>query len=93
MEKNKTNKAFYIIPKTLDETTSISLKDFFSETNRYLDNKSKFIVGDKLLIRIKRPVILNDKKMNSSKNELIEPKNNENNFWYYFDYNNMIEEI
>ena len=79
MEKNKTNKAFYIIPKTLDETTSINLKDFFSETNRYLDNKSKFIVGDKLLIRIKRPVILNDKKMNSSKNELIEPKNNENN--------------
>ena len=38
MEKSKTKKAFCIISKNLDETTSIDLKDFFSETSRYLDN-------------------------------------------------------
>ena len=81
MEKNKTKKAFCIISKNLDETTSIDLKDFFSETSRYLDNKSKFFVGYKDLIRIKRPYLLNDKdkKFNYSRNELNEQKNNENN--------------
>ena len=48
MENRKTNKTFFIVSKYIDETTSLDLKDFFSETNRYLDNKSKFIWGIKI---------------------------------------------
>ena len=79
MENRKTNKTFFIVSKYIDETTSLDLKDFFSETNRYLDNKSKFILGDKNLIRIKKPLMLKDKIKKYSKNELIDKKNNENN--------------
>ena len=79
MENRKTNKTFFIVSKYIDETTSLDLKDFFSETNRYLDNKSKFILGDKNLIRIKKPLMLKDKIKNNSKNGLIDKKNNENN--------------
>lgn len=79
MENRETNKKLYIISKNTDETTTIDYKDFFGETNRYLDNKSKFILGNKNLIRIKLHKTLIEQKSNYSRNQLITKKNKENN--------------
>ena len=79
MENSETNKKLFIISKNTNETTSIDYKDFFGETNRYLDNKSKFILGNKNLIRIKMPQKLIKQNTNCSRNQLIVKNNKENN--------------
>ena len=79
MENSATNKKLFIISKNTNETTSIDYKDFFGETNRYLDNESKFILGNKNLIRIKMPQKLIKQNTNCSRNQLIVKNNKENN--------------
>ena len=79
MENSETNKKLFIISKNTNETTSIDYKDFFGETNRYLDNESKFILGNKNLIRIKMPQKLIKQNSNCSRNQLIVKNNKENN--------------
>ena len=81
MELFNRNKKQFIISKSIDETTSYDLKDFFEDPKLYLENK-KFIVGDKRLINIRKPLALMNKKKNFSQNELIrrnEQEINKNN--------------
>ena len=78
MESFNKNIKQFIISKNIDETTSLDLKDFFEDPKRYLENK-KFIVGDKRLINIRKPLELMNKKKNFSQNELIRRNELENN--------------
>ena len=71
MEKLIKNKKLFILSKNIDETSSLDLKDFFQDPKRYLESKSKYIVGDKNFINLYKPNSLTKKKKNFSEYDLI----------------------
>ena len=71
MEKLIKNKKLFILSKNIDETSSLDLKDFFQDPKRYLESKSKYIVGDKNFINLYKPHSLTKKKKNFSEYDLI----------------------
>ena len=79
MEKFKKNKILFVISKNIGETTELDLKDFFGDPNRYLESKSKYIVGNKNFFNINSPLSLLEKRKNFAQNELIERQNKANN--------------
>ena len=79
MEKPKNDKKLLLISKSIDEETLLDLKDFFRDPNKYLESKSKFIVGNKNLFKLKSPLSLNKKIKNFSRDDLIDLQNKEIN--------------
>ena len=71
MEKLIKNKKLFILSKNIDKTSSLDLKDFFQDPKRYLESKSKYIVGDKNFINLYTPHLLTKRKKNFSEYDLI----------------------
>ena len=79
MDNSNKNKKLFVVSKSIEETTALDLKDFFGDPNRYLESKSKYIVGNKYFFNLKSPLQLNKKRKSLSLNELIERQKKENN--------------
>ena len=79
MDNSNKNKKLFVISKSIEETTALDLKDFFGDPNRYLESKSKYIIGNKYFFNLKSPLQLNKKRKSLSLNELIERQKKENN--------------
>ena len=79
MEDSKKNKKLYVISKNNEESTKLDLKDFFGDPNKYLESKSKFIVGIRHLFNHRSSLPLKYTSKKSPQNDLIEKKEEENN--------------
>ena len=79
MDNSNKSKKLFVISKSIEETTVLDLKEFFGDPNKYLESKSKFIVGNKFFFNHKSPLSLNKKRKSLSLNELIERRKKENN--------------
>ena len=79
MDNSNKSKKLFVISKSIEEATVLDLKEFFGDPNKYLESKSKFIVGNKFFFNHKSPLSLNKKRKSLSLNELIERRKKENN--------------
>ena len=76
MEKPEKKKKYFIITKSKEEYITLELKDFFEDPNKYLQNKTRFIVGDYSLNKLKINKSLLSQRQNHSYAKL-KLKNNE----------------
>ena len=79
MEKSKKNKKLFVISKSVEETINLDLKDFFEDAKRYLENNTRYIIGDRKLFNFNSSLSLIMKNKNYFKTRLIERKKKEDN--------------
>ena len=79
MEKSKKNKKLFVISKSVEETINLDLKDFFEDAKRYLENNTRYIIGDRKLFNFNSSLSLIKKNKNYFKTRLIERKKKEDN--------------
>ena len=75
-EKQEKKKKYFIITKNKEECITLELKDFFEDPSKYLQNKTRFIVGDNSLNKLAIPKSLLSQRENYSHTKL-KLKNNE----------------
>ena len=92
-KENKEKKKYFIITKNKEEYISLELKEFFEDPNKYLQNNSKFIIGDNYLNKFKIPKSLLGKKQNNSHIKLSYSKNNEFDFDKNTNSNDIFDKI
>ena len=76
MKKQEKKKKYFIITKNKEECITLELKDFFEDPSKYLQNKTRFIVGDNSLNKLAIPKSLLSQRENYSHTKL-KLKNNE----------------
>ena len=85
----KEKKKYFILTKNKEEGISSELKELFEDPKKYLQNSSKFIIGNNYLNKLKIPKSFFLKKQNNSLTKLNYLKNNE----FDFDKNNNINDL
>ena len=87
--EKKAKKKYFILTKNKEECVSLEVKEFFEDPKKYLQNNSKFIIGNNYLNKLKIPKSFLFKKQNNSLTKLNYFKNNV----FDFDKNNKINDL
>ena len=85
----KEKKKYFILTKNKEEGISSELKELFEDPKKYLQNSSKFIIGNNYLNKLKIPKSFFLKKQNNSLTKLNYLKKDE----FDFDKNNNINDL
>ena len=90
-EEKKEKMKYFILTKNKEECISLELKELFEDPKKYLQNNSKFIIGNNYLNKLKIPKAFLIKKQNNSLTKLNYFKNNEFDLHKNNNINDLIE--
>lgn len=93
MENGEKKRKYFLITKSKEECISIELKEFFEDPNKYLQNNSKFIIGNYYLNKLKIPKAFLRKNQNKTQTKLSYGKSNEFDFDKNTNSNELFDKI